>query len=415
MSRAEDGEWSRLERAFGDVPEPARDLARSLDPRPAARFVADKAMLLTFPDRLDDQLFRDAIYRSSLDNIDTMWRIIAGRTTIETVAPMGAFEFAEAAGELGVPVSQFERVYRVGIGLVWICWYQEATGYAERTGSDLTALLGAPTMIIHAYIDALLLPMLERYDATRSQTRRTRDQLRRSILREALGGAPVLDEPEAVEALGVTTDGEYVAFAVREERLNHDLTEYARRAAGAAVALSYRHATDTWIVWLWRPDTFDSSAQRALGDALRRSEATIAVSDVLPGAEGLGATGRDALETAQMQRLIADGNTVVYYADVRLEALLYAEPERARRFVRAELRELGNEHPRTGDLRDTALVWLSTGSNVTTAARLDLHEHTVRNRIAQAEQLLGHPLAERRTELLVALRLMRMLSRPSGD
>jgi DNA-binding PucR family transcriptional regulator len=48
------------------------------------------------------------------------------------------------------------------------------------------------------------------------------------------------------------------------------------------------------------------------------------------------------------------------------------------------------------------------GSHVAAAEHLQLHEHTVRNRLHKAEELLGHPINERRTELQVAARLMRM-------
>lgn len=44
------------------------------------------------------------------------------------------------------------------------------------------------------------------------------------------------------------------------------------------------------------------------------------------------------------------------------------------------------------------------------AEHLQLHEHTVRNRLQKAEQLLGRPLQERRTELQVAIRLVRLLN-----
>lgn len=39
------------------------------------------------------------------------------------------------------------------------------------------------------------------------------------------------------------------------------------------------------------------------------------------------------------------------------------------------------------------------------AATLGVHENTIRNRIRQAEELLDAPLATRRIELQVALRL----------
>ncbi|HEX4109367.1 MAG TPA: helix-turn-helix domain-containing protein [Solirubrobacteraceae bacterium] len=400
----------RLETALGEVPPAARELAVSLDPKKAARFVADKAMELAFPERLDDELFRDVIYRSSLDNIDTMWRIIAGREPFGVQTPLGALAFAEMAAEVAVPLSQFERVYRVGIGLVWLCWYQEAIACAERTGEPLTELLSAPSMIIHAYIDALLQPMLARYDATRAETRRTREHLRRSILRQALEGTPVLEDAEAEQALGVTSAGEHLALAARGERLDPvDVAEHARKVSGAAVALTYRHAVDTWLIWLWRPSAFAGGDLDALRAALRRAPGAVALGDIGTGADGLGLAGRSALETSRLQALLGEQDGLMSHAEVRLEALLLGDPERARQFVRVELGPLDEDDARSARLRETATTWLASGSNVGTAARLGLHEHTVRNHIAQAEELLGFALASRRTELLVALRLRRML------
>ncbi len=50
-----------------------------------------------------------------------------------------------------------------------------------------------------------------------------------------------------------------------------------------------------------------------------------------------------------------------------------------------------------------------SGSNVHTANRQGVHEHSVRNRLAQIDELVGRPIAKRRTELLVALRLRLLL------
>ena len=61
-------------------------------------------------------------------------------------------------------------------------------------------------------------------------------------------------------------------------------------------------------------------------------------------------------------------------------------------------------------LRETLLAWLTMGSHGSAAAMLGVHENTVRNRLRAAEELLGVPLTGRRTELMVALRLERLLS-----
>jgi DNA-binding PucR family transcriptional regulator len=50
-----------------------------------------------------------------------------------------------------------------------------------------------------------------------------------------------------------------------------------------------------------------------------------------------------------------------------------------------------------------------SGSNVHTAGRQGLHEHTVRNRLTQIDELVGRPITKRRTEMLVALRLRLLL------
>jgi hypothetical protein len=60
-------------------------------------------------------------------------------------------------------------------------------------------------------------------------------------------------------------------------------------------------------------------------------------------------------------------------------------------------------------LRETLLTWLATGSHVSAAALLGVHENTIRNRVHQAEELLGVALHQRRIELQVALRLERVL------
>jgi hypothetical protein len=395
----------------GEIKEPARRLAAELDPADAAAFCADRSMEIVYPDRLHDRGFRDAIYRSSLDTIDSMWRIIAGREPLETATPLGALEFAQSAAEVGVPVSQFERVYRVGTGFVWTRWYEAAVEYAERTQTPLADLLGGPMMVIVAYIDGLCSPMLERFDATRTDGHRTREQLRRTILREVLEGSTSLNRVDVEDGLAIPLAGEHIAFVVRGERDQVDLVEYVRRSCDASSAITYRHAVDRWVVWLSHPSAFATPQRRMLRGAVERAGVLVALGEAGSGLDGLATTGRQALEASRLQDLLGPEDTgVLSYADVHLEALFLADLDRASRFVAAELGALLGPGARLAALRSTALAWLSSGSHVATAARLGIHEHTVRNRIAQAEELVGFGLGLRRTELLVALRLERMLS-----
>jgi hypothetical protein len=401
--------------ALGPVPDSARRLADSLDPQVAAQVVAEQCLQLVFPDRVDDPMFVEAISRSARDNVDAMWRIIAGREALDATTPLGAIAFAATAAEVGVPVSQFERVYRVGTTITWLAWYRAARAHHEQTGVPLTELIEAPSLIIHTYIDALVTPALQRYDATRTEARRTRDQLQRSILRHALENATALDESQVREDLGFDPNGQFIAFVVRAERLNHtSLVGPAKAATECSHAVVYQHGPDSWIVWLAR-HTFEAQHLRRLRQAADREGHVIAIGEIAAGVAGIGATARDALEASRLQALLGDPPQTLAFADVRLESLLLKHPAEGLRFALDELQTLGEDSVRAAKLRETAMLWLATGSHVSTAATLKLHEHTVRNRITQAEELLGAPLTARRTELLVALRLLRVLRHtPSG-
>jgi DNA-binding PucR family transcriptional regulator len=101
--------------------------------------------------------------------------------------------------------------------------------------------------------------------------------------------------------------------------------------------------------------------------------------------------------------------SVVHHDDVGLEILLMRDPKRARQFVQRELGPLAGDTVEASRLRETLEASFHFGSHVAAADHLQLHEHTVRNRLHKAEELLGHTLSERRTELQVAARLIRLL------
>jgi DNA-binding PucR family transcriptional regulator len=65
-------------------------------------------------------------------------------------------------------------------------------------------------------------------------------------------------------------------------------------------------------------------------------------------------------------------------------------------------------------VRETVLAHLTTLNVEATADRLFVHKNTVRYRIAKAEELLGHPLSERSTQVELALRWVSLFGSP-GD
>ncbi len=56
---------------------------------------------------------------------------------------------------------------------------------------------------------------------------------------------------------------------------------------------------------------------------------------------------------------------------------------------------------------ETVAAYLDHGGSVeATASTLIVHKNTIRYRLAQAEELIGHPLSDRRIELALALRCL---------
>ena len=96
-------------------------------------------------------------------------------------------------------------------------------------------------------------------------------------------------------------------------------------------------------------------------------------------------------------------------SDVRLERLLSEDEAAAHRFVADELDDLVAAEERADRTGDILLVWLTHRLAGARRVPSGVHENTVRLRIRYAEQVMPHGLAERRTEVLTALRLRQML------
>jgi len=90
--------------------------------------------------------------------------------------------------------------------------------------------------------------------------------------------------------------------------------------------------------------------------------------------------------------------------------LLSADPLGAARFVQTELGELADAGDAAARVRATLRVYLDeNASPARTSRRLSVNKNTVVYRVNKAEEMLGHPVAARRSELDAALRLAEVL------
>jgi DNA-binding PucR family transcriptional regulator len=101
---------------------------------------------------------------------------------------------------------------------------------------------------------------------------------------------------------------------------------------------------------------------------------------------------------------------LVLYVDVELACIMSSEPGAMRRLVAHALGALAERDATAERLRETARVYLECGANAREAAeRLNMHKNTVHYRLARIEELLGHPVVERRLEFEVSLMLAHTL------
>jgi DNA-binding PucR family transcriptional regulator len=125
----------------------------------------------------------------------------------------------------------------------------------------------------------------------------------------------------------------------------------------------------------------------------------------MPGLAGFRESASSASDAARVQALLDNAPQVIWAQDVLIEILALGTPDAARALVRTMLGIVLDRELLTSRVRETLEAWLTSGSYVGAAATLGVHEQTVRQRLHQLEDVLGHSLHERRTDLHVALRL----------
>jgi PucR C-terminal helix-turn-helix domain/GGDEF-like domain len=407
-----DGFLGTTTQSHEHIAEVARRLATTVDVERAADGVCDEIMTAVWPE-IEDSSFHAALDRCARANLRTLVDVLAGRIALRDAAPLAALEFAEVSAQLQVPETDLERAYRIATAGIWKRWFDCARAQSEATGDSLVDLLDGPMLTISDYADHVLLLVVARYEAVRADLRRTRRDTRRRTIRQILDGEidTVTDtlERELDYALGDT----HVALLLTTDssRLPDQEIAALRSAANARGTLVLQYGPRTWLVWLGFRSGFGNAQRSRLRRALPTIGLTVVAGEAAAGLSGLRRTAEQALEAARIQRAVGqEGQPYLWAREVRLEALLLHDEQRARDFVAEELGPLASAEPQAARLRDTLKAWLATGSVVSAAAMLGVHENTVRNRIRAAEDMLGMPLLPRRTELQAALRLYAVLS-----
>jgi DNA-binding PucR family transcriptional regulator len=327
--------------------------------------------------------------------------------------PLGAIALMDVFAELGEPTSSVERGYRIGQWEIWEQWLTAAEDEADGDPAAFVELVVGPSRTLFDYIDTILTTVLARYEEQRRSQDRARDHDRGRLLRELLEGTadPTPAEAGAVLRYDVTLTHRAIVVQSDDRVAAERALERLREALGASDALLHPVSVRSWGMWLGRRGAPDDARARRFRRELDALGLVGGVGEPADGLAGLRRSHEQAREALRVREALGSGgSSVAWFSDVQLEALLLESPERARAFVSLTLGPLAGDDERGVRLRETIAAWLEAGSHVGAAALLDLHEHTVRNRLRQAEDLLGVTVPARRTELAVALRLHRVLA-----
>jgi DNA-binding PucR family transcriptional regulator len=332
--------------------------------------------------------------------------------------PPESVDIARSVMRRGAETEIVVLTYRAGQNAFWDVWLDAAAELvADR--DQLVEVLRLSSVLIFNYIDGVLARVLARAEEEREELLRGGLARRAETVRMILDDVPI-DEQQAAERLGYRFSQTHTCVVLwSEEGVEQGALDRAAhtlaRAAGAHGPLVLPATVATawaWIGTTGEPDLAKVRAAMANVDPAIRA----AVGPSCSGLVGFRRSHHGAIDT---HGLVAGAGTgagtgagerLTTYLDVEVTALVAHDPGRMTDFVRTTLGTLAGSDAAAARLRETLHVYLREGENAPRAAeRLYTHRNTVLQRIARAEELLGHPIADRRLELALALELCHRL------
>lgn len=160
---------------------------------------------------------------------------------------------------------------------------------------------------------------------------------------------------------------------------------------------------DLWF-WIATPAAPTGTPLAGAADSLQSNGIRAALGTPAMGPAGFRAGHQQARAVQQLVLHAELAPGLVHYADVELLCLTVGNDDLMRAMVDRELGGLSGDDKNLVPIRETVLAFLTNRNIEETAAALFVHKNTVRYRLGKAEELLGHPLAVRATEVDLALR-----------
>ena len=399
------------------LPDWVKALADDFDVDDLVEVIIGRCLAIAFPNQAHDDEFRDYLTASTSANARCLRSVIAGEIALEDVYLETVLSFAKVQAQLRIPQKSMQRSYRVSFFTMWEAWSaQLRKAIADRDVDRDEAALAQQllTQTILGYQDFVASQVAETYTRDYEALNRSRAHMRRSLIKDILRDERGVLSSSDAAILSYDLASRHIAVLLPTlaEGAATQLAVGLRAAVSCQYVLVYPVTLSSTVVWLGRIGEWKRAALDALDGVLVEAGVPATVGGSHAGVDGFRTTLTEAMN-AERIRAAWDrpgAPSVVHHDDVGLEILLMRDPEHARQFVERELGPLAGDTVEASRLRETLEASFRFGSHVAAAEHLQLHEHTVRNRLHKAEELLGHTLNERRTELQVAARLIRLLS-----
>ncbi len=366
---------------------------------------------------LDSDEIRAVTVTSGRVNVGAILSMLQFGIPPETIRqPAGAVDFAHAMIHRGVDLATILRTYRLGHDRLWDTWI---AFIAERIDDPtlLAAVTRRSSALMFAYFDAVGQDIAADYDVERERWLRSAAAVRDAAVEQILDGTAT-DPEQAGLILRYELRRHHVAFIVWSADAGQAaaLAGHAELVAGAVAGaldagqpLVVRPSAAALWGWGSRFDAVPGDLEQRLA-AVGVDGLLVAVGSAGWGIEGFRESHAQAREAQRVARLAQAPAAVTTYRSVALASALCADTEVARRFSRSELGPLDAPTTTAARLRDTLTAYFEEGNSpVRAARRLGVHEKTVVYRVHKAEELLGHPVAARRAELELALRVRLLL------
>ena len=318
-----------------------------------------------------------------------------------------AADLAEEIAIRQLPLEMLLRIYRAAQQEVWTY----VAGLVEDMPEDLAPAMDRAGLLIYfwgragAWLDASMSASSEIYQAARTRALAGAAAQRFEAASAVLDGQ-VTDARQASASLGgypITVHHTALVLSVadpeRAGTLEALANEIARKVGAPNPLLVKPGGRQLWM-WLGTRDAPDlTDLATALVD-VRHESAGVGIGSPTPGLAGFVASHREALRALEVS---TEDRWLVKYTDVELPVLLGCSPE-VDRFVERVLGGLAANDESTQRIRETLIAFLARGGSAEETSRdLMVHRNTIRYRLGQAEELLGHPVARINATLSIAL------------